>query len=47
MGFGSIAIYPAFENPGVPGMKAETQKKKAISFRGWQYSHRTKNFNQK
>ena len=44
--FGSIAMYPAFDNPGVPGMK-EDQKTKAISFRGWQYSHRTKYFNQK
>ena len=46
-GFGSIAMYPAFDNPEVPGRKDETQKTKAISFRGWQYSHRTKYFNQK
>ena len=39
-------MYPAFDNPGVPGMK-DDHKTKAISFRGWQYSHRTKYFNQK
>ena len=42
----AIAVYLAFDNPGVPGM-TDDQKTKAISFRGWQYSHRTKYFNQK